>query len=81
LKTKTCLQVADKDSIYKTLDTLNSLRDILLLLLSLAPQPSLGLDLLHKIWLNFLEAFQQLSFLQGRFVILTPNPHPRGPGI
>jgi hypothetical protein len=30
---------------------------------SLAPQPSLGLGLLHKIQLNFLEAFQQFSFL------------------
>jgi hypothetical protein len=31
-------------------------------LLSLAPQPSLGLGLLHKIRLNFLEASQQFSF-------------------
>jgi hypothetical protein len=37
-----------------------------ILLLSLAPQPSLGLGLLLKIWLNFLEASQQFSFLQGR---------------
>jgi hypothetical protein len=51
-----------------------------LLLLSLAQQPSLGLGLLHKIWLNFLEASQQFSFLQGRVVSPTPNPHPRGPG-
>jgi hypothetical protein len=29
---------------------------LLLLLLSLAPQPSLGLGFLHRIWLNFLEA-------------------------
>jgi len=45
------------------------------LLLSLAPQPSLGLGLLHKIWLNFLEASQQFSFLQGRVVSPMPNPH------
>jgi hypothetical protein len=53
----------------------------LLPLLSLAPQPSLGLGLLHKIRLNFLEASQQLSFLQGRVVIPTPNPHPGGPDL
>jgi hypothetical protein len=41
---------------------------------SLAPQPSLGLGLLHKIWLNFLEASQQFSFLQGRVVSPTSNP-------
>jgi hypothetical protein len=52
-----------------------------LLLLSLAPQPSLGLGLLHKIRLNFLEASQQFSFLQGRVVSPTPNSHPGGPGI
>jgi hypothetical protein len=51
------------------------------LLLSLSPQPSLGLGLLHKIQLNFLEASQQFSFLQGRVVSLTPNPHPGGPGL
>jgi hypothetical protein len=34
----------------------------------LAPQPSLGLGLLHKIWLNFVEASQQFSFLEGRVV-------------
>jgi hypothetical protein len=50
------------------------------LLLSLAPQPSLGLDFLHKIQLNFLEASKQFSFLQGR-IIPTPNPHPGGPGL
>jgi hypothetical protein len=49
--------------------------------LSLAPQPSLGLDLLLKIRLNFLEASQQFSFLQGRVVSPTPNPHPGGPGL
>jgi hypothetical protein len=31
--------------------------------------------------LNFLEASQQLSFLQGRFVSPMPNPHPGGPGL
>jgi hypothetical protein len=51
------------------------------LLLSLAPQASLGLGLLLKIRLNFLEASQQFSFLQGRVVNPTPNPHPRGPGF
>jgi hypothetical protein len=46
----------------------------IILLLSLAPQPSLGLGLLHKIRLNFLEASQQFSFLQGTVVSPTPNP-------
>jgi hypothetical protein len=50
-------------------------------LLSLAPQPSVGLRLLHKIWLNFLEASQQFSFLQGRVVSPMPNLHPGGPGL
>jgi hypothetical protein len=54
---------------------------LILLLLSLAPQPSLGLGLLHKIRMNFLEASQQFSFLQGRVVSPTPNPHPGGPGL
>jgi hypothetical protein len=49
---------------------------LLLLLLSLALQPSLGLGLLHNIWLNFLEASQQFCFLHGRVVSPTPNPHP-----
>jgi hypothetical protein len=49
---------------------------LLLLLLSLAPQPSLGLSLLHKILLNFLEASQQFSFLQGRVVSPKSNPIP-----
>jgi hypothetical protein len=53
----------------------------LLLLLSLAPQHSLGLGLFHKIWLNFLEVPQQFSFLQGRVVSPTPNPHPGGSGL
>jgi hypothetical protein len=53
----------------------------LLLLLSLAPQPSLGHGLLHKIQLNFFEASQQFSFLQGRVVGPTPNPHPGRPGL
>jgi hypothetical protein len=48
---------------------------------SLAPQSSLGLGLLYKIQLNFLEASQQFSFLQGRIVSPTPNPHPGGPGL
>jgi hypothetical protein len=52
-----------------------------LLLLSLALQPSLGHGLLHKIQMNFLEASQQFSFLQGRVISPTPNPHPRGPGL
>jgi hypothetical protein len=51
------------------------------LTLSLAPQPSLGLGLLHKIRLNFLEASQQFSFSQVRVVRPTPNPHPGGPGL
>jgi hypothetical protein len=54
---------------------------LLLLLLSLAPQPSLGLGFLLKIRLNFLEASQQFSFLQGRVVSPTPNPHPGGPDL
>jgi hypothetical protein len=53
----------------------------ILLLLSLSPQPSLGLGLLHKIRLNFLEASQQFSFLQSRVVSPTPNLHPGGPGL
>jgi hypothetical protein len=40
----------------------------------LAPQPSVGLGLLLKIRLNFLEASQQFSFLQGRVVALRPTP-------
>jgi hypothetical protein len=43
---------------------------LLLLLLSLAPQPSLGLGLLHKIHLNFLEASQQFPFYRGGFLAL-----------
>jgi hypothetical protein len=55
---------------------------LLLLLLSLAPQTSLGLGLLHKIRLNFVEASQKtIFFLQGRVVSPTPNPHPGGPGL
>jgi hypothetical protein len=49
---------------------------ILYILLSLAPQPSLCLGLLLKIRLNFLEASQQFSFLQGRVVSPTPTPIP-----
>jgi hypothetical protein len=46
----------------------------------LAPQPIVGLGLL-KIRLNFLEASQQFSFLQGSVVSPTHNPHPGGPGL
>jgi hypothetical protein len=46
-----------------------------ILLLFLAPQSSLGLSLLHKIRLNFLEASQQFSCLHGRVVSPMPNPH------
>jgi hypothetical protein len=76
---------------YKASDFCNSLYSfaalmfqvfmLLLLLVSLAPQPTLGLGLLLKIRLNFLEASQQFSFLQGRVVSPTHNPHPRGPGL
>jgi hypothetical protein len=44
------------------------------LFLSLAPQPNLGLDLLLKIRLNFLEASQQFSFY--RVGLLAPLPTP-----
>jgi hypothetical protein len=44
------------------------------LLLSLAPQLSLGLGLLHKIRLNFLEASQQFSFY--RVGLLAPRQTP-----
>jgi hypothetical protein len=54
---------------------------LLIFFLSLAPQPSLGHGLLHKIQLNFLEASQQFSLLQDRVVSPTPNPHPEGPGL
>jgi hypothetical protein len=50
----------------------------------LAPQPNLGLGLLHSllpIRLNFMEASQQFYFLQGRVFIPTPNPQPGGPGL
>jgi hypothetical protein len=47
----------------------------------LAPQLSLGLGLLHKIRLNFLEASEQFSFLQGKVFSPTPNLHPGGPGL
>jgi hypothetical protein len=53
----------------------------LLLIISLALQPSLDLGLLHKIWLNFLEASQQFSFLRGKVVSPTPSLHPGGPGL
>jgi hypothetical protein len=41
----------------------------------LAPQPSLGLGLLQKIRLNFLEASQQFSFLQAR--VISPGDDSR----
>jgi hypothetical protein len=44
------------------------------ILLSLVPQPSLGLGLLHKIRLNFLEASQQFIFY--RVGLLAPRPIP-----
>jgi hypothetical protein len=47
----------------------------------LVPQPSLGLGLLNKTQLNFMEASQQFSLLQGRVVSPTHNPHPGGPGL
>jgi hypothetical protein len=47
---------------------------LLLLLLSLAPQPSLSLGLLHKIRLNFLEASQQFPFY--RVGLLAPRQTP-----
>jgi hypothetical protein len=56
-------------------------KNLLSFFLSLAPQPSVGFGLLHKIRLNFLESSQQFSFLQGRVGIPTPNPHPGGPGL
>jgi hypothetical protein len=40
-----------------------------------------SLGLVHKIRLNFLEASQEFSFLQGRIVSPTPNLHPGGPGL
>jgi hypothetical protein len=59
----------------------NKLKNNFVLLLSSASQPSLGLGLLHKLRLNFMEASQQFSFLQGRVVSPTPNPHLGGPGL
>jgi hypothetical protein len=53
---------------------------IILLLLSLAPQPS-------RPWpppqnpTEFLEGFSTIFFLRGRVVSPTPNPHPGGPGL
>jgi hypothetical protein len=46
----------------------------------LAPQPSLGPALVHKMQLDFLEVSQEFPFLQGRVVIPTPNPPSGGPG-
>jgi hypothetical protein len=50
---------------------------LLLALLSsfLGSTAQLGLGLLHKIRLNFLEASQQFSFLQDRVISPTHNPH------
>jgi hypothetical protein len=45
-------------------------------ILSLAPQPSLGLGLLHKIRLNFLEASQQFCFYRVGLVALRQTPIP-----
>jgi hypothetical protein len=42
----------------------------------LAPQPSLGLGLLHKKWLNFLEASEQFSFYRVGLLALRPTPVP-----
>jgi hypothetical protein len=47
---------------------------IFVLLLSSAPQPSIGLGFLHKIRLNFLEAYQQFSFY--RVGLLAPRQTP-----
>jgi len=47
----------------------------------LAPQSSLGLGLLQKNPAEFLGGFSKFSFLQGRVVSPTPNPHPEGPGL
>jgi hypothetical protein len=49
--------------------------------LSLAPKPSLGPGPPPQNPADFLEASQQFSFLQGRVVSPTPNPHPGGPGL
>jgi hypothetical protein len=49
-----------------------------LFFLSLAPQPSLGLGLLHKIRLNFLEASEQFSFYRVGLLALRPTPIPEG---
>jgi hypothetical protein len=46
--------------------------------LTLASQPSLGLGLLHKIRLNFLEASQQFSFYRVRLLAPRPTPIPEG---
>jgi hypothetical protein len=43
----------------------------------LAIQPSVGLGLLLKIRLNFLEASQQFSFLPGRVLAPRPTPIPK----
>jgi hypothetical protein len=63
-----------------SIDTMVIRGNSFLLLLSLVPQLSLGLGILHKIRLNFLEA-SQFSFLQDRIVSPAPNPHPGGPNL
>jgi hypothetical protein len=74
-----CL-VKQKDA-FNLIMEIRTIYDTSFFPLSLAPQLSLGLGLLLKIRLNFLEASQHFSFLQGRVVIPTPNPHPGGPGL
>jgi hypothetical protein len=49
---------------------------LLLLLLSLAPQPSLGLGLLHKIQLNFWMLLNNFLFYMVRFGAPRPTPIP-----
>jgi hypothetical protein len=56
----------EKERWWAFVNTVMNLLLLLLLLLSLAPQPTLGFGLFHKIRLNFVEAYQQFSFLQGR---------------
>jgi hypothetical protein len=47
---------------------------VVVVVISLVPQPKLGLGLLHKIRLNFLEASQQFSFY--RIGLLAPRQTP-----
>jgi hypothetical protein len=75
----TCLKIYS----FYCVNVVGKLKIIALIFLSLSlpPEPSFDLGLLHKIRLNFLEASQQFSFLQGRVVSPTPNPQPGGPGL